>query len=142
MKSSETTAFFQNQQFKFFYNYYYCCSCPMIMYRGRILGRNWDKSLRSFPPCFSQSSLLTDFTPHPPSERKSWLKLVCNLNIVYENIKSESSQEYAQKTQRNCTFMNLASVRAQFVEIYLKTYFCGRKTDSENSWKRFLFVFT
>jgi hypothetical protein len=31
--------------------------------RGRILGRNWDKSLKSFPPCYSQSPLLTDFTP-------------------------------------------------------------------------------
>ncbi len=25
---------------------------------GRILGRNWDKSLQSFPPCYSQSPLL------------------------------------------------------------------------------------
>jgi len=24
---------------------------------GRILGRNWDESLKSFPPCYSQSSL-------------------------------------------------------------------------------------
>jgi hypothetical protein len=30
---------------------------------GRILGHNWDKSLKSFPPCYSQSSLLKDFTP-------------------------------------------------------------------------------
>ncbi len=33
-------------------------------WRGRILGRNWDKSLKSFPPCYSQSPLLT---PSPPS---------------------------------------------------------------------------
>ncbi len=31
---------------------------------GRILGRNWDKSLKSFPPCYSQS--LMYFTPPPP----------------------------------------------------------------------------
>ncbi len=31
--------------------------------RGRILERNWDKS---FPLCFSQSPLLTDFIPPPP----------------------------------------------------------------------------
>ncbi len=27
------------------------------VYRGRILGRNPDKSLKSFPPCYSQSPL-------------------------------------------------------------------------------------
>jgi hypothetical protein len=37
------------------------------------------------------------------------LKLVCNVNIVYRKLKSESSQDYAQTPQRNCTFMNLAS---------------------------------
>ncbi len=34
--------------------------------RGRILGRNWDKSLKSFLPSYSQPPLLTDFHPHPP----------------------------------------------------------------------------
>jgi hypothetical protein len=43
----------------------------------------WDKSLKNFPPCYSQSPLLT--------------------------IKSENYQNYAQKPQRNCTFMNSAS---------------------------------
>jgi len=37
------------------------------------------------------------------------LKLVCNVNIVYGNLKSENPQDYAQKPQRNCTFMNSAS---------------------------------
>jgi hypothetical protein len=32
--------------------------------RDRILGRNWDKSLKSFPPCSSQSPLQTD-SPAP-----------------------------------------------------------------------------
>jgi hypothetical protein len=40
-------------------------------------------------------------SPSPPN--KSGLKLVCNVNIVYGNLKSESSQDYAQKTQRNCS---------------------------------------
>jgi hypothetical protein len=31
---------------------------------------------------------------------KSFLKLVCNVNIVYGNIKSKNSQAYAQKPQR------------------------------------------
>ncbi len=30
--------------------------------RGLILRRNWDQSLKSFPPCYSQSPLLSDCT--------------------------------------------------------------------------------
>jgi hypothetical protein len=40
---------------------------------------------------------------------KSGLKLECNANIVYGNLKSENSQDYAQKPHQNCTFMNSAS---------------------------------
>jgi hypothetical protein len=40
---------------------------------------------------------------------KSGLKLVCNVNIVYGNLKSENSQDYTQKPQRNCMFVNSAS---------------------------------
>ncbi len=78
---------------------------------GRILGRNRDKSLKSFPPCYSQSPLLTGF------------ETVCNVNIVYVNLKSENSQDYAQKPQRNCTFMNSAS--GSFVPKYPRTLVCG-----------------
>jgi hypothetical protein len=84
--------------------------------RGRILGRNRDKNLKSFPPCYSQSPLLTDFTPPPPSLSKSALKLVCNGNIVYGNLKAGNSQDYDQKTQRNCTLINSASgLRGSFM---------------------------
>ncbi len=64
-------------------------------YRGRILGQKWDKSLNSFPSCYSQSSLLTYCTPSPPLS-KCGLNLVWNLNIVHGNLKSKSSQDYAQ----------------------------------------------
>jgi hypothetical protein len=74
--------------------------------RGRILGRNWNKSLKSFSPCYSRSPLLQILLPPPLS--KGCLKLVCNV-IVYGNLKSENSQDYAQKPQRNCTLMNSAS---------------------------------
>jgi hypothetical protein len=67
--------------------------CLVTNARGRILGHYWDKSLKSFPPCYSQSPLLTDLPPLPPS--KSGLKLVCNVNIVYGNLKPEDSQDYA-----------------------------------------------
>jgi hypothetical protein len=53
------------------------------MDRGRILGRIWDKSLKSFPPCYSQSPLLPFFPPPPPPRppSKSGLKLVCNVKM-------------------------------------------------------------
>jgi hypothetical protein len=47
--------------------------------------------------------------PPPPPSKSGFKPLVCNLNIVFGNLKSENSQEYAQKPQRNCTSMNLAS---------------------------------
>jgi hypothetical protein len=37
------------------------------------------------------------------------LKLVCNVNIVYGNLKYDNSQDNAQKPQLNCAFMNAAS---------------------------------
>ncbi len=41
------------------------------VYRGRILGRNWDLSLNRFPPYYSQSPLLTDFTPPSLEQKRS-----------------------------------------------------------------------
>jgi hypothetical protein len=87
-------------------------SRPVESRGGQILGRNWEKSLTSFPPCYSQSPLQTDFTPpSPPPLSKSGFKLVCNVNIVNGNFKSENSQDYAQKPEPNYTFMNSASGR-------------------------------
>ncbi len=43
---------------------------------------------------------------------KSGLKLVFNVNIVYGNLRSDNSQDYAQKPQQNCTFMNSAAAHA------------------------------
>jgi hypothetical protein len=36
------------------------------------------------------------------------------LRNAYRNLKSENSQDYAHKPQRNCTFMNLASALENF----------------------------
>jgi hypothetical protein len=41
---------------------------------------------------------------------KSCFKLVSHVNIVFGKFKPENSQDYAQNPQRNCTFMNSASV--------------------------------
>ncbi len=79
-------------------------------FRCRILGSNWDKSLKSCSLCYSQSHLLPDFTPLPrlPWEKRG-LKLVCIVNIVYGNLKFDHFQDYAQEPQRNWPFMNSAS---------------------------------
>jgi hypothetical protein len=45
--------------------------------------------------------MLFTVTPRPPPS-KGGLKLVCNLNIVYGNLKSENSQDYAQKLELYC----------------------------------------
>ncbi len=49
-------------------------------YWGRILRRNWDKSLKSFPPCYSQSPTSTNgfYSPHwdryprVSADRENW----------------------------------------------------------------------
>jgi hypothetical protein len=68
----------------------------------------------SFPPCYLQLPLLTNFTP--PSPSKSGLKKVCIVNNVYGNLKSENSQDYARKPQGNWTFMNSASVATKVLQ--------------------------
>ncbi len=58
------------------------------------------------------SSLLSqlNYTNGPPPPPPFPGAKVINVNIVYRNLKSENSQDYAQKPQRNCMFMNSASV--------------------------------
>ncbi len=41
---------------------------------------------------------------------KSFLLAICNLYTIKGNLKSENSQDHAQKLQQNCTFKNSASV--------------------------------
>ncbi len=50
----------------------------------------------SFLPSYSQSPILTDFT-HPLPLSKSVLKLVCNVNIVYE-----TPNLFMPRNLRNC----------------------------------------
>ncbi len=86
--------------FSFFFHIFlfFLLCCPFFIHlfnlasRGRILERNHNKSLKNFSPCYSQSPLLTDFTPPPLI--KSILKLVCNVNILYGDLKSENVQKF------------------------------------------------
>jgi hypothetical protein len=80
-----------------------------IVCRGRFLGQNRTKVLKVFLYFLFTVTSTNGFYPPPPPS-KSGLKLVCNVNIVHGNLKTENSQDYAQKPQQNCTFMNSASV--------------------------------
>jgi hypothetical protein len=70
-----------------------------VQYRGRILKRSWDESLKSLRVAFHSHLYSTNefYSPIPP-QTKSGLKLVGNVKIVYENLKSERSQDYARET--------------------------------------------
>ncbi len=111
--------------------------CP----RGRILGRNPDKSLKSLPPCYSESPLQLYFEvlflqTHATSysfyssltvyckeeRRKNWEKTIPPSHWFKKSIESESSQDYAQKPQRNCMFTNSASVFLSSLPSILYTY--------------------
>ncbi len=80
-------------------------NCEVLILEAEFLDEIGTKVLRVFLLAFYSYLYKVFFTLLPPL-RKSGLKLVCNVNIVYENLKSENSQDYAQKPQRNCTFMN------------------------------------
>jgi hypothetical protein len=49
------------------------------------------------------------------------MPLFYGLRNPYRNLKSENSQDYAQKPQRNCTFMNSASGLVEGVEVKYKS---------------------
>jgi hypothetical protein len=98
---------------------------------GWILGQNPYKSLKRFLPCYSQSSLqyclrflfvqthATSYSFYSSllyNVKKKWGKpdrkphpLPYGLRNPKKNLKSENSQDYAQKPQWHCTFMNSAS---------------------------------
>jgi hypothetical protein len=65
------------------------------------------KSLRVFPLLFTVISTNGFYSPSPLSN--NGLTLVSNVNIVYGNLLTENSQDYAQKPQQNYTFMISAS---------------------------------
>ncbi len=100
-------------------------SCNYL-YWGRILGRNPDKSPKSFPPCYSQSPqlcleisisfsnscnllfistvklLYTVQEKGGNPDRKPY-PLLYGLRNSYRNLKSENAQDYALKPPQNCT---------------------------------------
>jgi hypothetical protein len=67
------------------------------------------KVLRVFLLVIHSHPLQTGLNPPLPPPSKIGLKLVCNVNILYGNLKSKESHKYAQIPQLNGTFMNSAS---------------------------------
>ncbi len=51
-----------------------CKLCPTFWFPGNQRPNSWDKSLKSFPPCYSQSPLLTDFIPPAPPPQQKWFE--------------------------------------------------------------------
>ncbi len=97
-----------------------CTPSPTVLTfsRGRILRQNPDKSLKSFPPCYTQTpiKLCLEVTTYSNSLNLfmflnfSYCNVHCKkLRNSYRNLKSENTQDYAPKRQPNCTFMNSAS---------------------------------
>jgi hypothetical protein len=56
------------------------------------------RQINTFRKVPSQVNVIIVYFPPPHPSSKSGLKLVCNENIVYRNLKPESSQDYAQKS--------------------------------------------
>ncbi len=75
------------------------------------------KVLRVFPLLFTVTYANGFCSPPPLPLSKSGL-LVCNTKIVHGNLKSENSQEYAQKPQRNCTLKNSASGHRHVLQFF------------------------
>ncbi len=125
-----------------------------MVYRGRILGRNPDKILKSFPPCYSQShlysfalrflflkthatsySLYSSVTVHCKEVRKkTWQKTIPPSLLFknpYRNLKSENSQVKLGNFTKivQCTFMNLAIVQ-----------FCNLSAAWFLNWKNYVIL--
>ncbi len=118
-----------------------CLFC--ILSWGRILGRNPEKSVKSLPPCSSQSALqlcpensissdshnLLQFILYTVKEKggkpdRKPYPLFYGLRNPYRKLKSENSQDYDQKSQRNCTFMNSASGQQGNLPCFKYMYSC------------------
>ncbi len=96
----------------------------------------------SFPPCYSQSLLKTIlFTPPPPHPfEQKWFETGCGkVNILYGNLTSENSQDYAQKPQLNCVFMKSASGHVILAVLVINFEPVSKKTKSTRICKVFLF---
>jgi hypothetical protein len=131
---------------KFFAWRGFLCRTPEIIFWCRIFGRywNWDKNLKSFPPCYSQSPLLTDFTPCPPPHPWEKLKLVCNVTIIYGILKSEVSRLWPETSSlRTLKIMprNLNEIVCSWIRRPVSTeYVSSCRVELRFGWKENVYV--
>jgi hypothetical protein len=61
----------------------------------------WSKSKRfSCAPCYSHAvTSINGFYSPPLLFERKWFETLCNVNIVYGNLKSKNSQDYGQKPE-------------------------------------------
>jgi hypothetical protein len=102
-----------------------------LLSRGQILERNPDKSLKSFPPPVNSSANAWDFyffnltQPLTVSVKEKGEKpdrkpypLPYGSRNPYRNLKTDNTQDYAQKPQRDCTVRSWIRSR-EVDQIYL-----------------------
>jgi hypothetical protein len=111
-----------------------------MLFRGQILARNQDKSLESFPPCYSPPPLQLCLELSISSKSHNLLQFL-QFQLLYtvkekgvkpngkpspslwfkKSVQKPQAWEHAQKSQKNCTSMNLASgYDVQHIKVLIK----------------------
>jgi hypothetical protein len=134
-----------------------------LLFRGRILGRNPDKSLkfssllfktpllclgisissnsRNLVECL-QFSYCTVQVHCKGERRKTWWKTIPPsqwFKNPYRNLESENSQDYAQKPQRNCMFTNSASGLNEIQQLFICARLAALASPLSFQWAALLF---
>ncbi len=105
------------------------CGLHLLRWVTRWLGRRVTPEaefLDVIRTCCSQLPLQTDFTPLPPLS-KSDLKLVCNVNMVYWNFKSENLNE----TVRSGIWSKFYKGLAAYLSVSNLRYVCQKWTSGK-----------
>ncbi len=71
---------------------------------AKFLGECWDKSLKSFPTCYSQSPLLTDFLPPLPLPPVKWFESGLDCKHCIRKTQVWELSRLCPETQQNCEF--------------------------------------
>ncbi len=91
-----------------------------FLYRGRILGCNWDKILRVLLLAIHSHLYQRNLLPPPLWAKEGWNRVV--MQTMCTETSSLKTLNNAQKPQRNCTFMKSASSKILFFTAsYLST---------------------
>ncbi len=87
----------------------WCLECTYMSIQRPNSGTSLGQKSYEFSYLLFTVTSTNGFYPPPPLQQK-WFETGWNVNIVNGNLKSENSQNYAQKPQWNRTLINSASV--------------------------------